>query len=49
MIKDVYAKSSDTEEEKKNKTILSDDAYAICDFLDKLIDKMEHQRLSSIR
>jgi hypothetical protein len=49
MIKDVYAKVSDSEIIKKDKVILSDDAYAVCDFLDKLIDKIEHQRLSSIR
>lgn len=46
MITDKYAKVSDKEDVKKDKTILSDDAYAICDFIDRLINKVEHARLS---
>lgn len=45
-LKEEYAKQSDKEEDKQNKTILSDDAFAICDFIERLIDKLEHARIS---
>jgi len=30
------------------KTIISDDAFAICDFIEQLIKKAEHLRISSL-
>ena len=41
------AKDKD-KEENKNKTVITDDAYAICDFISQLIKKAEHLRISSI-
>ena len=40
MINDKYAKISDTAEKKKDKVILTDDAYALCEFLEKLTDRI---------
>lgn len=45
-LKEEYAKTSDKPEDKENKTEISDDAFAICDFIEKLIDKIEHARIS---
>ena len=35
-------------EKEKDKTEISNEAFAICDFLDQLIKKVEHLRLSSL-
>lgn len=40
MITDKYAKISDDLEKKKDKVILTDDAYALCEFLEKLTDRL---------
>ena len=40
-LKDEYAKSSDSADDKKDKTVLSDDAYAICDFMEQLMIKLD--------
>jgi hypothetical protein len=32
-----------------DKKIISDDAFAVCDFIDQLIKKLEHARISLIR
>ena len=45
-LKEEYAKTSDKEDDKKDKIVLSDDAFAICDFIERLIDKLEHARIS---
>jgi len=34
---------------EQEKIPISDDAYAICDFIDQLIKKAEHLRISSLR
>lgn len=44
-LKEEYAKQSDKEEDKSGKTVLSDDAFAICDFIERLIYKLEQIRL----
>ena len=36
------------EQKEKNKITLSEDAFAICDFIEQLINKAEHLRISSI-
>jgi hypothetical protein len=36
-------------EKEKDKTILSNDSYAICDFIESLINKIEHARISSLK
>ena len=43
-----YARCSEKEEEKKDKKVISDDAYAICDFIERLIIKLEQARMSMI-
>jgi hypothetical protein len=43
-LKDEYAKVSDKEEDKINKIILSNDAYAICDFIERLIHKLGQKK-----
>ena len=35
-------------EENKKKVILSNDAFAICEFIENLIKKVEHTRISSL-
>jgi hypothetical protein len=40
--------SQEVKDEESKKTIISDDAFAVCDFLDQLIKKAEHLRISSI-
>ena len=40
--------SKEVKDEEKTKVVLSDDAFAVCDFLDQLIKKAEHLRISSI-
>ena len=34
---------------KETRAILSDDAYAICDLIETLINKIEHARLSMVK
>jgi hypothetical protein len=41
--------SKEIKDEETKKTIISDDAFAICDFIDQLIKKAEHLRISSLR
>lgn len=48
-LKDNYAKVSDIEENKEKKTVLSDDAFAVCDFIEQLIIKMEQVRIDGRR
>jgi hypothetical protein len=40
--------SKEVIDEETEKTIISDDAFAICDFIEQLIKKAEHLRISSI-
>lgn len=47
-LKENYAKVTDKEENKLNKTVISDDAYAICDFIETLIEKIENVRRNLI-
>ena len=45
-----YARESEKAEEKnKNKKIVSNDAFAIMEFIGAIIDKIEHTRVSLIR
>ena len=48
-LKEEYAPTSAKEEEKVDKTVLSDDAFAVCDFIERLINKVEHARMSMMR
>lgn len=48
ILKEEYAGASDKEEEKKDKKVISDDAFAVCDFIERLINKIEHARCSSL-
>lgn len=41
-----YAKVSDSAENKKNKVVISDESFAICEMIEELIDKIEHARNS---
>jgi hypothetical protein len=34
---------------EKAKTVISNDAYSICDLINSLIDKLEHARASMIK
>jgi len=43
-----YAKISDTEAEKKDKIVISDESFAICEFIERLADKIEQARLNLI-
>jgi hypothetical protein len=47
-LKEGYARASDKEEEKAGKKIISDDAFAVCDFIEQLINKLEHARISGL-
>ena len=40
--------SKEDKDAEKLKVVISDDAFAVCDFLDQLIKKAEHLRISSI-
>jgi DNA-binding transcriptional regulator YhcF (GntR family) len=40
--------SQEVKAEEEKKTIISNDAFAICDFIDQLINKAEHLRISSL-
>jgi len=40
--------SKEIKDEELKKTIISNDAFAVCDFIDQLIKKAEHLRISSI-
>lgn len=45
-----YARESEKAEEKnKDKHIVSDDTFAVVEFISGLIDKIEHTRVSLIR
>lgn len=46
-LKEEYAPTSAKEADKLNKTVLSDDAFAICDFIERLINKLEHARVTN--
>jgi len=41
--------SEKTKPENENKKVLSDDGYAICEFIESLINKIEHTRVSLIK
>ena len=41
--------SEKSKPENKDKKVLSDDAFAICEFIEHLINKIEHTRRSFIR
>lgn len=45
-LKEVYAPTSAKPEEQINKIIISNEAYAICNFIERLINKIENVRLS---
>ncbi len=40
--------SEETKDQEKKKTEISNEAFAICDFLEQLIKKGEHMRISSL-
>jgi len=40
--------SQEVKDEEVKKTIISNDAFAVCDFIDQLIKKAEQLRISSI-
>jgi hypothetical protein len=45
-----YVSNSEKEKpENKSKKVLSDDAFAVCEFIEHLINKIEHARMSLIR
>jgi hypothetical protein len=46
ILKEEYATTSATLEEQKVKKIISNDAYAVCDFIERLLNKIESMRLS---
>jgi len=48
-LKEEYARTSDKPEDKEGKKVISDDSFAICDFIERLIDKLEHARISMTR
>ncbi len=49
-LKEKYTNLTEKAKEKnKNKIELSNDAYAICEFIENLINKMEHARRSMLR
>ena len=44
-----YARESEKGEEKnKNKKVISDDAFALGEFISELVNKIEHTRVSLI-
>ena len=43
-LQDKYAKISDKEDNKINKVVISDDTFAICDSIERLIIKLEKIR-----
>lgn len=46
-LKELYARTSDKAEDKKDKKIISDDTYALCEFLEQLTNRMvESNRIS---
>jgi hypothetical protein len=45
-LKEEYARVSDKAEEKENKKLIGDDAFAVCDFIERLINKIEHARVT---
>ena len=47
-LKEEYAKTSAEEKDKTGKDVISDDAFAICDFIERLINKLERIRRSVI-
>jgi hypothetical protein len=48
-LREEYAYASAKAEEKENKKVISDDAFAVCDFIERLITKIEHARIAMIR
>lgn len=48
ILKDEYANISAKAEEKIGKKIISDDAFAVCDFIERLINKIEQSRVSGL-
>jgi hypothetical protein len=50
MKKEDYCRTSEKEkDENKSKKVISDDAYALIDFIDQLINKIEGARLSLMK
>ena len=47
-LREEYARTSAKEEDKKDKKVISDDAFAVCDFIERLIDKLERARISAL-
>lgn len=45
ILKEKYAKETDKEADKINKTIISNDAFAVCEFIEILINQIEISRL----
>ena len=43
-----YEPMPEQDKAKEKRIVLSDDAYAICDFIECLINKIEHTRISMI-
>jgi hypothetical protein len=43
-----YASISADAKDKIGKKIISDDAFAVCDFIERLINKLEHARESMV-
>jgi len=41
--------SQELKDKEERKTIISNEAFAICDFIEKLINKMEQVRSASMR
>lgn len=48
-LKEEYARASDKEEDKKDKKVISDDTYAICDFVEGIITKIEQVRINNLK
>ena len=48
-LREEYVAISDKEEVKLNKRVISDDAFAVCDFIERLINKLEQARINSLR
>jgi hypothetical protein len=52
-IKEKILDNKDIPQEEKEKemakSIISDDAFAVCDFIERLIKKIEHTRISWLR
>lgn len=48
-ILDKYVSESDKDKpESKDKKVISDDSFAVCEFLDGVIDKLERLRISNL-